>query len=398
MRKFLLAFFTVFLLIGGQNAVWAATQWNDVVNHIEQTMNQSLEVYKAGDTAGAKKIVNDAYYGIYEKDGLEMTVRNTVSSKRANLTEYEFSTVKKMMTNQAPADQIKQEIDEMIGMMREDVKKMKGGNKQESAWEVFWPAFLILVREGIEAILVIGAIIAYLIKSGNSRKTRVVYRYSLAAIFASFLTAVLFRSILSASTGGASQEIVEGATMWLAVVVLISVSYWMGGKADKKAWSNYIEGKVQTSLSERNTFALGAAAFLAVYREGAEVVLFYQALFNNAGDDMQMIWLGFGAGCLALVVIFAVIRYGSVRIPLKPFFLGTSIFMYCLAISFAGGGMKELQEGGVIGVTPVEGVPSIDLLGIYPTLETLVPQLILILAVVGGVIYQKKKRVGEVVQ
>ena len=296
MRKFLLAFFTVFLLIGGQNAVWAATQWNDVVNHIEQTMNQSLEVYKAGDTAGAKKIVNDAYYGIYEKDGLEMTVRNTVSSKRANLTEYEFSTVKKMMTNQAPADQIKQEIDEMIGMMREDVKKMKGGNKQESAWEVFWPAFLILVREGIEAILVIGAIIAYLIKSGNSRKTRVVYRYSLAAIFASFLTAVLFRSILSASTGGASQEIVEGATMWLAVVVLISVSYWMGGKADKKAWSNYIEGKVQTSLSERNTFALGAAAFLAVYREGAEVVLFYQALFNNAGDDMQMIWLGFGEG------------------------------------------------------------------------------------------------------
>lgn len=392
MRKFLLTFFTVFLLIAGQHAALAATQWNDVVNHIEQTMNQSLEVYKAGDTAGAKKIVNDAYYGIYEKDGLEMAIRNTVSSKRANLTEYEFGTVKKMMTNQAPAAQIKQEIDEMVNMMREDVKKMKGG-KQESAWEVFWPAFLILVREGVEAILVIGAIIAYLIKSGNSRKTSVVYRYSLAAIFASFLTAVLFRSVVSLS--GASQEILEGATMLLAVAVLISVSYWMGGKADQKAWSHYIEGKVQTSLSERNTLALGAAAFLAVYREGAEVVLFYQALFNNAGDDMQMIWLGFGAGCLALVVIFALIRYGSVRIPLKPFFVGTSIFMYCLAISFAGGGMKELQEGGVIGVTPVEGVPSIDLLGIYPTLETLVPQLLLILAVVGGVIYQRKKRVEE---
>ncbi len=136
---------------------------------------------------------------------------------------------------------------------------------------------------------------------------------------------------------------------------------------------------------------------MAVYREGAEVVLFYQALFNDAGNDMHMIWLGFVLGCLALVVIFALVRYGSLKIPLKPFFQGTSILMACLAISFAGGGMKELQEGGVLGVTPIDGVPTVDLLGVYPTLETLLPQILLILILVCGVIYQKKRKFREAV-
>lgn len=396
LRKVMLICLTFLLLVGLSPVGQAATQWGDVVDRIEQTMDKSVEVYKTGNLEGAKKIVNDAYYGIYEKDGFEMAVRNTVSSKRANLSEYEFGRVKKMMNEQASPAEIEQQIDEMIAMMREDVDTMKGHGGGEGAWTVFWPAFVILVREGLEAILVIGAIIAYLVKSGNEQKVQVVYRYSLAALLASFLTAILFRTLLSAS--GASQEVLEGSTMLLAVVVLLSVSQWMSGKANQKAWSHYIEGKVQASLSEGNTLALGLAAFLAVYREGAEVVLFYQALFNNAGDDMHMIWLGFGAGCVALVFIYALVRYGSVRIPLKPFFIGTSVLMSCLAVTFAGGGVKELQEGGVIGLTPMEGIPSIDLLGLYPTLETLAAQLFLILAIAGMTFYQKRKNHREVVQ
>jgi high-affinity iron transporter len=394
-RKSVLIFLAVVMLIMGQSMAMAASPWSGVVDRIEKTMNQSLAIYKSGDVAAAKKLVNDAYYGIYEKDGMEMTVKSTVSSKRANLAEYKFSVVKKLMTNQAPDTQVKKEIDEMIGMMREDVAKMNGGSKQQDSWESFWPAFLILLREGAEAILVIGAIIAYLIKSGNGHKTQTVYYYSAAAVVASFITAILFRSVVSLS--GANQEIMEGATMLVAVAVLFSVSYWMGSKADAKAWNSYIEGKVQSSLSSNNTLSLGAAAFLAVYREGAEVVLFYQALFNNAGDNMQMIWLGFGAGSLALVAVFALVRYGSLKIPTKPFFQGTSILMCLLAISFAGGGIKELQEAGVIGMTPVGGIPTVDLLGLYPTLESMLPQLFLVIMVLGNVIYQKKKKFREVV-
>ncbi len=395
MRKLLVIAVTAFLLVAASSLVLAASQWGGVVDRIEKTMNQSLAVYKSGDTDAAKKLVNDAYYGIYEKDGMEMTVKSTVSAKRANLTEYKFSTVKKLMINQAPDTQVKAEIDEMIGMMREDVAKMGGGGQQQNSWEIFWPAFLIIVREGAEAILVIGAILAYLVKSGNSQKTQIVYYYSMAAIIASFLTAIAFHSAVSVS--GANQEIMEGATMLVAVAVLFSVSYWMGTKSDQHTFDSYIQGKVQNSLSRGNTLSLGVASFLAVYREGAEVVLFYQALFNDAGNDMHMIWIGFALGCLALVAIFALVRYGSLKIPLKPFFQGTSILMCCLAISFAGGGMKELQEGGVLGVTPLAGVPTIDLLGIYPTLETLLPQILLVLIIAGGIIYQKKKKLREVV-
>lgn len=385
---------TMALLLLGQNFASAAPKWGEMVNRMEQAMNQSLEVYNNGDATAAKKMVNDVYYGIYEKEGFETAVRSTVSSKRAALTEYKFSTIKKLMTNQAPPTQIKKEIDEMLHMMREDVQTMTGGKNHDS-WQNFWPAFLILVREGVEAILVIGAILAYLTKSGNERKLSVVYYYSAAAILASFLTAILLQSILGAS--GASQEILEGCTMLFAVAVLFSVSCWMGNKADQKAWGQYIEGKVKRSLSSGNTLALGLAAFLAVYREGAEVVLFYQALFNEAGDDLHMIWLGFAAGCLALAVIFAFVRYGTLKIPLKPFFQGTSILMAVLAVSFAGGGMKELQEGGVVGITPLEGMPIIDLLGVYPTWETLLPQLALILLIIASFVYQKRKGNKEAV-
>lgn len=393
-RKSILVFLAVVMLVVGQSIALAASQWSDVVDRIEKTMDQSLIVYKSGDTAAAKKLVNDAYYGIYEKDGFEMTVSTTVSSKRANLTEYKFSVIKKLMTNQAPDAEVKKEINEMIGMMREDLVKMGGGKKQDS-WESFWPAFLILLREGAEAILVIGAIIAYLIKSGNSHKVQTVYYYSAAAVVASFITAILFRSVVGLS--GANQEIMEGATMLVAVAVLFSVSYWMGSKADAKSWNQYIEGKVENSLSSGNTLSLGAAAFLAVYREGAEVVLFYQALFNNAGDNMHMIWLGFGAGSVALIAVFALVRYGSLKIPTKPFFQGTSILMCCLAISFAGGGIKELQEAGVIGMTQIPGAPTITLLGMYPTMESLLPQVALILLVLGSFMYQKKKKFREVI-
>jgi high-affinity iron transporter len=395
MRKWLFVFCAIIVLTVGQGLASAAPQWNTVVDRIEQTMNQSLTVYKSGDAVAAKKMVNDAYYGTYEKDGLEKAVNSTVSAKRANLTEYKFSTIKKLMTNQAPEAQIKKQIDELIAMMREDVGQMSSGGKQHDSWATFWPAFLILVREGVEAILVIAAIIAYLIKSGNGEKTRIIYNYSAGAVVASFVTAILFRSAISIS--GASQEIMEGVTMWLAVFVLFSVSHWMSSKSDEKSWGNYIEGKVKSSLSSGNTLSLGVASFLAVYREGAELVLFYQALFNDAGDDMHMIWLGFGLGCIALVAIFALIRYGSLKMPIKPFFQGTSILMCVMALSFAGTGVSKLQEGGIVDVTLINGMPMFDLLGIYPTLETLLPQILLIVMIIGNGMYQKRKKLREVV-
>ncbi|MDQ0204012.1 FTR1 family iron permease [Pectinatus haikarae] len=371
----------------------AAPKWEQVGQHIEQAMAEALDIYDSGDSEGAKNAVNDIYYGIYEKDGLETAIRNTVSAKNANLTEYQFSKLKKLMLQGADGAQVKDAADTLVKMVNADVQSLKGAHSSQGGWASFWPAFLILLREGIEAILVLAAIIAYLCKSGNEKYLSYVYNYSIAAIIASFITAYIFNSLTNEFGAGANQEIVEGITVLIAVVVLLSVSFWMGNKANAKVWEAYIKNMVKTSMSTGRAKTLGIAAFLAVYREGAEVVLFYQALFNSAAGDVEMIWLGFAAACVALIIIFTLIRLGALRIPLRPFFVGTSIFMYLLAVSFAGSGIKELQEGGIVSITPIEGIPmpNIDILGIYPTYETIAIQVVLLIAAVIGIVYYRKR-------
>lgn len=375
----------------------AAPKWEQVSVHIHQAMEEALSIYDTGDSEAAKKAVNDIYYGIYEKDGLETAIRNTVAAKNANLTEYEFSRVKKLMTTGASASEVRTSADTLLSMIDHDVQALQGSHASQGGWASFWPAFLILLREGIEAILVLAAIIAYLYKSGNEKYLGSVYNASIAAIVASFITAFIFNLISKEFGAGANQEILEGVTVLMAAAVLLSVSFWMGGKSDAKAWEAYIQGMVKNSMTSGRVRALGFAAFLAVYREGAEVVLFYQALFNSAAGDVEMIWLGFIAACVALAIIFALIRYGTLRIPLRPFFMGTSIFMYLLAVSFTGSGIAELQEGGIISLTLVEGisVPSIDILGIYPTYETLIAQVVLLCAAAIGIVYYRGKQSGD---
>lgn len=375
------------LTLAWQSTGFAASSWKKVARDIDQVLQQSLNAYRQGDVEKAKGLVNDAYFAIFEKEGMERAIQSNLSSRRAAMLEYEFSNIKKMMTNQMPVDQVERAIGELLVMLREDATRLDG--TEQNPLEIILSSFFILIREGFEAILIISAIAAYLIKSGNGHKVSTIYFSSVLAVLASILTAIALRIAFRVS--GASQEILEGITMLLATVVLFSVSHWMVGKAGTKAWQRYIEDKIHGSLSSGSTLALGAAAFLAVYREGAETVLFYQALISNTGSATGMIWLGFAMGCVALAAVFLLVRYGSLKIPVKPFFLGTSLLLYYLAFVFAGDGVKELQEAGVVSVTPAPGVPVVDLLGIYPTWETLLPQIILLALAAGGVIYQRRK-------
>lgn len=134
-----------------------------------------------------------------------------------------------------------------------------------------------------------------------------------------------------------------------------------------------------------------------MFREGAETILFYQAMLAEAKEHINMVWYGLGLGCFVLAFIFSVIRFCTIKLPIKPFFIGTSALMYIMAIAFAGGGVKELQEADIIPVTPVDFVHSFGILGIYPTVETLVPQLFMVLIVVISVVYLKVKHSKKVV-
>lgn len=270
---------------------------------------------------------------------------------------------------------------------------MSGVTERTSGtWEAFLQSFVIIVREGFEAILVIGAIVAFLVKTGHRDRLRAVWYGAGAGVIASAATAVILKTLLAAVP--ASQDLIEGVSMLVAMVVLFWVSYWLISKVEAEHWQHFIREKVTAALASGGATALAFVAFLAVYREGAETALFYQALLGDAGRPAGAIALGIGAGALVLAAVFtAFYRYG-VKIPLRPFFTITSGLLYVMAFIFAGRGVAELQEVNVLPISAVRGVPRIEALGIYPTVESLGLQAVLVALLAAALIVTFRRRRG----
>ena len=248
---------------------------------------------------------------------------------------------------------------------------------QTSPFNLFMQSFIIMLREGLEAILIVGALMAFLSKMGAAHRKRDIHIGVGAAIGASLLTAIALETIFVLSP--AHREALEGGTMVVATGVLFYVSYWLLSKMEVVKWNHFVKSKVQDALNSGSALALATAAFLAVYREGFETVLFYKALFvaGTAVGTMPVV-AGILAGSVVLVAVYIAINRFGVRLPLKPFFAVTSAFLYYMAFVFAGKGIAELQEGGLIGTTILSWAPRLPALGIYPTAESLGAQGILL--------------------
>ncbi len=399
--------------------------WNDAADAIERVAFHAADLYEAGDMDNAYAFAKATYWGYYETTGFERNTMTYISGSRVSACELQFTTLRKAVKKDLGVDQVREEAQKLSDMLHEDalVLSPEGSIASAdssaasaegteapaattisagSATATFVGAFGIILREGLEAILVVGAIIAYLIKSGNKKGIVPVYVGSVLGIVCSFIMAGILAWLKSINPETTmTQEIIEGFAALIAVVVLFYVSNWMVSKSEAAAWEGYIQGKVEGSAQQGNMFALGFTAWLAVFREGAEVILFYQPMLGEG--HANMVWAGFGVGCLALVVVFLLIRFLSIKLPIKPFFLATSILMAIMAIAFLGSGIKELIEGDVISMTSppwVAWIPSnsiLEILGIYPCVETVVPQLILTAITIGTFIHwlKKNKRLKE---
>jgi len=245
-----------------------------------------------------------------------------------------------------------------------------------SGFAAFLQSLLIILREGLEAILVIGAVVAFLIKTGHRERLKSIWTGVLLALGASALTAVVMATVLRALP--ATREVIEGATMLVAVGVLFSVSYWLISRVEAARWQKFIREKVDAALQHGGGTALALVAFLAVYREGAETALFYQALLNEGSGIVLPILAGVLVGGGILAVIFTLFWKYGIKIPLRPFFAVTSVLLYYMAFVFMGKGIRELQEGGVVSITVLPGWPHVDTMGIFPSVETLLAQLTLL--------------------
>jgi high-affinity iron transporter len=256
-----------------------------------------------------------------------------------------------------------------------------------SPFNLFLQSFVILVREGLEAILVLGALMTFLAKTGAANRKRDIHVGVGAAVAASLLTAFVLETVFRLSP--ARREALEGLTMVAATGVLFYVSYWLLSKMEVAKWNRFVRGKVQDAVSSGSALALASAAFLAVYREGFETVLFYKALFvaGGSGGSTAAVLAGIALGAVVMVFVYVAINRFGVRLPLKPFFGVTSAFLYYMAFVFAGKGVAELQEGNLVPTTIVSWAPRIPALGIYPTVESLTAQAVLLVLLVIAVVW-----------
>ena len=253
---------------------------------------------------------------------------------------------------------------------------------------------LIILREGLEAALILAAILAMLKVMGATQATRYIHLGWILALVAGGLTWLLTQTIVTVT--GQHRESMEGFISVFAAVALFYVGYWLHTRSEARKWHDFIQDKVKNVISNKKLFGLMGISFFAVYREAFEIVLFYQALWlQNEPGHGAIIW-GFVAGLFALsLVTFAILKLG-LKIPLKYFFGATGTLLYIMAFIFAGNGINTLQAAGLISSTPLTFVPQVPLLGIYPTLQTLAAQGLMLLAFTMTTVFLLRERKGLV--
>ena len=375
--------------------------WTKIVKKMEVHLNNAYDLYTQGKSKEAYDEVNVAYFRFYESKGMEKITMGYLSGARKTTVENAFYEYRRNVYSDKDNEMVKAHKDKLIAMLYHDAAELDGtlneGESEDTAKSAvvatFISCFVLVLREGLEAILVIAAIIAYLVKTGKKKYIMSVYVGALGGILVSILLAFLF-GVVAGAQSGIAQEVFEGIGMFVAVIVLFYVSNWMLSKSETEAWERYIHKKVEASVSTGNKWVLIFAAFIAVAREGAELILFFQGVPVHGTSGRNAMILAIVLSAVVLIAVFLIFRFLTVRLPLKPFFLVTSVLMYAMCFSFTGKGVSELQAAGVVNKTVIPWMGfEMDFLGIYATYESLIPQIVvLVVIIVISVVYAKQNK------
>ena len=361
----------------------------DPLNVSREYLAKSLQFYREGNIDAAQEAAVTGYLEGFEL--IEAPLRN-VNAELMLQTEAAMVAYRSSITKQVSPDELAQIYDEVIALLEQCATALQG--EALSPGVAFSGSLIILLREGLEIILVLAAIITFLIKSERADGLKYVHAGWIVALIAGVGTWAMSAYLFTIS--GATREMTEGYTALFAAVILLYVGFWMHRNANAKRWANYLQSQVKTALTKRTLWTLALVSFLAVYREIFEIILFYQALWAQVTIESHN-GVFYGA-VLALVLLaltaWMIYRFGM-RLPLKQFFSSTAILLVMLAFIFTGKGIAALQEAGSLSISPYPG-PKIELLGIYPNLQVLFWQILVVLLAV-GVYYldkQDKKPAG----
>lgn len=338
-------------------------------------LDEAVAAYRAGDRPAARQHAITAYLEGFElvEAGLD-----NVDAKLRTDTEREMMALRGAIDGGQPAEAIAAQVARIGTLLDQADEKLGTGGL--SAGAAFTSSLLILLREGLEAILVLAAIVAFVLKTGRRDALPYIHAGWIAAVALGAATWAVSSYLLTIT--GASREITEGVSALVASAMLLYVGAWLHKRSNAHAWQSFIRDQVSTALGKRTLWAMAGIAFLAVYRELFEVILFYQALWAQAGPSGEgPVLAGMAAGAALLAVLgWVILRYG-VRLPIGPFFAATSALLVVIAVVFVGHGVAALQEAGFIAATPA-GSMSLPLLGVHPTAQGLASQGLLVLAIV----------------
>ncbi len=360
--------------------------WSQVAEIVNQQLQDAIKLYNTGAHEKAMLAVQNTYFDVFESSGFENKIGSRDSDFKATLEGY-FTRMVSFMKAGKSSEKLQEQAQGLADGMAQAVNMIQGTHKND--WSLFLYSLLIIAREGLEALLIVAAIVTYLVKNNHQDKLPVIRQSIYVALAASVVTAAVFQAVFS--NAGASRELLEGFTMIFAVIMLFMMSYWLLSKVEANNWKRYLEGKLSMALTTGSLVGLWLTSFLAVYREGAETVLFYYALVGDVQSSMGYAYLlgGLVVGIIFLAVCYFVMRYTVVKLPLKPFFMFTGSFMYLMAFVFAGKSVLELIEGKLFQPTFLPHIIEIPWLGIYPYAETLAPQVVLVLAAIFALWYMK---------
>jgi high-affinity iron transporter len=342
---------------------------------VRERLDESFAAYRAGNSEEARRLALSAYL-----DGFE-PVEPILGARNASLlakVEQSMGELRASIAAGRPATEVAGQVSDIKALIDEAEATLAPDKASDAS--AFLGAFTILLREGLEALLIVVAMLAFLSKADRPELTRSVHVGWTSALAAGVLTWWAATSLISIS--GASRELTEGFGSLLAAAVLLFVGIWMHGKAQAGQWQRYIREKLHNALARDSAWFLFSLAFIAVYREVFETILFFTAM--SAEGSVASLVAGGAAGVATLAALAVAMLRFSKRLPIGKFFTYSSALVAVLAIVLAGKGVAALQEAGLLGIHPLSALPRISILGIFPTLQGVVVQVATLLALAIG--------------
>jgi high-affinity iron transporter len=377
-RLAILLFVLVLAAPAAANASDQLAQGRHQMTLASQGVSNALSAYKAGDKAKAYELARDAYLDHFEFVEVPLRLRNP------NLvldTEFTFAELRNNIRSGASVSTVRGSVvklrHQLLNVDRELAKKGIAAPIIAFAF-----SFTILFREGVEAVLLIAILLGSLAAGSAANYKKPLGLGVLAAVVASGITWVLATLVIDIAP--VNRELLEAITALFAVVVLIGVSFWLVQRLEHKRRMEFMRARTAAAMAAGSTAAFVGLGFTAVYREGFETVLFYQALALFAEGLGLYVWLGIAAAVVALGAVgYAILGLGK-KLPLKPMLITGASILLLLSVAFAGNAVRSLQDADVVGITPVHGgwarlpVFVAELTGIHPTREGLITQVILL--------------------